>query len=238
MPGAPDDHADADATRRPGESLGARDPTGWFERLYAAAAAGEAVVPWSRGAPRELLVEWARARGLRGGGQRAIVVGCGLGDDAEFVAGLGFDTDAFDVSPTAVATARRRFPASRVRYRAADLLEPPPEWRRTFDLVVECLTVQSLPEPERGRAIARVSGLVAPGGTLIVVASGRDELEVPDGPPWPLTRSEVEAFATGGLALVRAEAIRGDDPQLRWRAEFRRPGSGGPAARQRAKSTV
>jgi hypothetical protein len=56
--------------------------------------------------------------------------------------------------------------------------------------------------------------LVAPGGTLLVIAVP-DEGEAA-GPPWPLTREEVEAFAGEGLAAVKIEK-----PNL-WRAEFRR----------------
>jgi SAM-dependent methyltransferase len=203
----------------------ADDPTGWFEPLYAAAADGAAVVPWDRGAPHPSLVEWAEERGLDGAGQRALVVGCGLGSDAEYVAGRGFDTVAFDISPTAVSGARARFPGSRVRYLVADLLAPPAEWRAGFDLVHESLTVQSLPDPPRGEAIGRVASMVAPGGTLLVIASRRDEADRPvHGPPWPLTRAEVEAFATGDLALQHIEALVGGPPDVRrWRAELRRP---------------
>jgi pimeloyl-ACP methyl ester carboxylesterase/SAM-dependent methyltransferase len=202
--------------------LAADDPTDWFERLYAAAAEGEAVVPWDRGAPHRLLVEWAR--GLKGDGRRALVVGSGLGEDAELVAGLGFDTTAFDISPTAIETTRRRFPQSRVRYLAADLLDPPADWHQAFELVVESLTVQSMPNPHRTQAIPRVASLVAPGGTLLVIATGRDEGPEPSGPPWPLTRTEIDAFATDGVEAVRIEELRdADDPGLfRWRAEFRR----------------
>lgn len=201
------------------------DPTGWFEDLYRAAERGEAVVPWDRGAPWLLLVQWAEERGLDGTGRRALVVGCGLGDDAEFVAGLGFDTVAFDVAPGAVRAARRRFPDSAVHYQTADLLDPPPAWHHAFDLVVESHTVQSLPEPHRRQAIARVGPLVGPGGTLIVIASSRDEDERVEGPPWPLSRAEIEDFATDGLEPVRTERM--DDPAdpgvRRWRAEFNRP---------------
>jgi SAM-dependent methyltransferase len=215
---------DEQAVRLAAESLAAEDPTGWFERLYAAAEHGGAVVPWDRGAPHPLLFEWARARELDGGGRRALVVGCGLGADAEYVAGLGFETVAFDVSATAVAIARRRFPESDVEYLAADLLDPPARWREAFDLVVESMTVQSLPDPPRREAIARVTEMVRAGGTLIVIATARDEADGPvDGPPWPLTRAEVEAFATGGLARVRIEAVRDPEAPLRWRAELRRP---------------
>jgi SAM-dependent methyltransferase len=202
----------------------ADDATGWFEPLYAAAAAGDAVVPWDDGAPSPLLVEWTAARGLDGRGRRAVVVGCGLGDDAEHVASLGFDVVAFDIAPTAIAGARRRFPESAVSYVVADLLDLPDDWRRAFDLVVEHITVQALPDPPRAAAIAAVASLVAEGGTLIVVSGGRADDEPADGPPWPLTRAEVEAFATGGVEAVRIEDLRAQPPpwSRRWRAEFRR----------------
>lgn len=204
----------------------AGNATGWFEQLYAAAEAGDAVVPWDRGSPHRLLVQWAEQRGITGGGRRALVVGSGLGDDAEYVAGLGFRTVGFDISASAIRAARRRYPNSRVSYAVADLLAPPAGWHQAFDLVVESLTLQSLPDPPRRDAIAQVGQLVAPGGTLIVNARARDEDDDPgDGPPWTLTRSEIDAIADSGLEPVRIEDIREPDSR-RWRAEFRRPDGG------------
>jgi ubiquinone/menaquinone biosynthesis C-methylase UbiE len=199
----------------------ADDPTAWFEELYVRAEAGEAVVPWARDEPNRLLVEWTGARGLSGGGRRALVVGSGLGDDAEHLASLGFDTVAFDIAPTAIAVARRRFPASPVEYVVADLLDPPAAWRRGFDFVLESITVQALPPSLHPSAIAAVADLVAPGGTLLVMSAAREQGEHPDGPPWPLTREEVDAFAGHGLAPVRVEELR--DAIRRWRAEYERP---------------
>jgi SAM-dependent methyltransferase len=207
-------------------SIGDGDPTGWFERLYAAAEAGDEVVPWDRGAPHRILVEWAEARGLTGGGRRALVVGSGTGDDAEYVSGLGFDTVAFDISRSAVRAAHRRYPGTSVQYVVADLLDPPAEWQQAFDLVVESLTVQALPDPPRRDAIANLGPLVAPGGTLLVNARARDAGDQDDGPPWALTRSEVEAITASGLQPVRIEDIR-EPESRRWRAEFVRPVAGG-----------
>jgi len=165
-----------------------------------------------------VLLDWARERGIAGAGKRAVVVGSGLGRDAELIASLGFDTVAFDVSPTAVRGAQRRHPESKVRYVVADLLELPVGWPGAFDLVVESITVQSLPRRLRVQATAAVADLVAPAGTLIVVSGVLGEHEDPDdGPPWPLTRPEIEAFSDHDLTPVRIE--RFDD---RWRAEFRR----------------
>ncbi|MBQ0901458.1 bifunctional 2-polyprenyl-6-hydroxyphenol methylase/3-demethylubiquinol 3-O-methyltransferase UbiG [Micromonospora sp. U21] len=205
------------------ESLATGDPTGWFERLYTEAGRGEAVVPWDRDAPHGLLAEWTAERRPMGAGRRAVVVGCGYGRDAEHVAGLGFATVAFDISPTAVAAAHDRHPVSAVNYRAADLLAPPAAWRRSFDLVVESMTVQALPTEIRAAAIDAVGELVAPGGTLLVIAAGRaDDEPTPAAPPWPLTRAEIDAFGGAGLAPLRVEEIQDQSGVRRWRAEFHR----------------
>jgi SAM-dependent methyltransferase len=207
------------------EALRSDDPTGWFERLYAAAAQGEAAVPWERGGPHPLLVDWAETRRPSGAGKRALVVGAGLGSDAEYIAALGYRTLAFDVSPTAVGSARDRFPDSRVEYVVADLLRPPADWGAAFDFVFESLTVQSLPRTVRERAIASVGDFVAPGGTLLVISMALGPQDDADaGPPWPLTRDEVESFAGSGLTLERLDSIPSPDrPAIsRWRAELRR----------------
>ena len=40
-------------------SLAAGDPTGWFDRLYAAGARGQVPDPWRRRQPHPLLAHWA-----------------------------------------------------------------------------------------------------------------------------------------------------------------------------------
>jgi SAM-dependent methyltransferase len=196
------------------------DPTALFEPLYVAAAAGLETLRWDRGGPHPLLEEWAHD--VSGSGCRAVVVGSGLGPDAELLAAHGFDVVGFDVSPTAIATARERFPQSQVDYRVANLLDPPPDWSHAFDLVVESLTVQSMPVAFHAQAIANVARMVAPGGALIVVAKARDGDGPVDGPPWPLARAEIEAFGGGGLDVVQVEDVRRPGIPAYWRAEFRR----------------
>ncbi|UQU61572.1 class I SAM-dependent methyltransferase [Couchioplanes caeruleus] len=218
-----------DTRRLAARSLAAGDATGWFEKLYAEAAAGTAEVPWDVPAPSRHLAAWAQARGLDGHGRRALVVGCGLGRDAEFLAGLGFAVTAFDISGTAVRTARQRHPGSAVTYVVADLLDPPAAWRGGFGLVLESNNVQALPADVRARAIANVGPLVAPGGTLLVLAAAATGSA--EGPPWPLSRAEIDAFGgegPGGAALetVSVERIAdgGETLVARWRAEFRAAG--------------
>ena len=215
------------------------DPTGWFETLYAEARAGSAVVPWDDGLPNPHLTEWARTALERGPaaaggkasrvgpGRRALVVGCGTGGDPGFLASLGYEVTAFDVSPTAVAEAQRRFPGSPVTYQVADLLAPPPQWAGAFDLVAEVYTVQALYGAARAAAIKALPDLVAPGGTLLVIARATDEEDPVRDPammPWPVTRRELEAMAGSTLSVRSVEQFHDgeDPPKLRWRAEFTR----------------
>lgn len=211
--------ADAEARRRAEAALAAGDPTGWFEPLYAAAEAGEAVVPWFRGEPSAELAAWVA--GQRAGDRSALVVGCGLGDDAELLAGAGFRTSAFDVSPSAIKAVLHRFPDTRVAYRTADLLDPPPEWHHAFDVVVEILTVQAMPKTVRDAAIASVSGFLAPGGTLLVGAVAEESIDLAtwSGPPWPLNRAELASFARDGVTAVSTDRVRDG---ARWWATFTR----------------
>jgi SAM-dependent methyltransferase len=196
------------------------EETAWFEQLYAAAETGDAQVPWFRGGPNPFLEQWVRERAPEGAGRRALVIGTALGDDAEMLAGLGYAVTAFDIAPTAIERARRRFPDSDVDYRVADLLDLPSEWREAFDLVAEAITVQSLPVAWREQAVDAIAATVAPGGTLIVVSGIWDGGGPRNGPPWPLTRSELDLFARSlrpvdvGVARIGEEA--------RWRGEYTR----------------
>lgn len=205
------------------------EPLAWFEELYCEADRGAAIVPWADRVPNPHMAAWLAARGMTPGSAvrrgRALDVGTGLGDNAEHLASCGFDVVAFDVSPSAVAEARRRFPSSAVAYTTADACNPPNEWRGAFDLVAETYTLQVLPPPERARAAHALAALVAPGGTLLVIARGR-EPEDPEGAmPWPLTRAEVSGAFGPTLELVALDAIDDDEvpPVRRLVATFVRP---------------
>ncbi|TCC30384.1 class I SAM-dependent methyltransferase [Kribbella sindirgiensis] len=209
------------------ESLDRDDPTGWFENLYAAAAEGAAVVPWDRGTAHQLLLEWVEESSPDGADKTALIVGAGTGWDAELIADRGYDTTAFDISPTAIDTAHHNHPDSKAHYRVADLLAPPAEWQHAFDLVVEIFTVQALPIALQPDAVKHVTEFVAPGGTLLVIAAARPD-DQPDadiqGPPWPLTRATIQSFATADVRLIQLtqSPSPADATVLRWRAEYLR----------------
>jgi SAM-dependent methyltransferase len=230
----PTDQNRAFARRLAADSIARGDDVGWFEQLYAAAEAGTAAVPWADLAPNpNMVAALADLSGLpypaglpelhmQPRRERAVVVGCGLGDDAEYVASLGFETVAFDVAPTAITGAVKRFPQSTVEYETADLLNPPEGWIGRFDLVVEVYTLQVLTGAARRRAFQQVARLLAPGGRLLVIARARDESDPPGQMPWPLTRTEIESFSSYGLSTLSiVEFPDVEEPDVRrWKGWF------------------
>lgn len=220
------DRADARAATRKlvAEALAAGDAYRWNEELYRCAGRDASAIPWAELTPNPHLVSWLgnRPEGWR---NTALVVGCGLGDDAEALAAHGWRVIAFDVSESAIRWCRERFPGSPVRYWIADLFAMPSGASGGFDLVVEAYTLQTFPADVRQRAIETVAKLVAPGGTFLVIARGRDEAAAAGEFPWPLTRDELAAFTRHGLEQVRFEDFLDDEtpPVRRFRAEYRRP---------------
>jgi SAM-dependent methyltransferase len=201
------------------------NPNAWFEALYARANRDARAVPWANLTAHPDLVEWVHQRDLRGDGQKALVVGCGLGDDAEALSASGFAVSAFDVSPTAIDWCQRRFPNSGVDYQVADLFQTPPAWREHFDFALEIRTIQSLPPTLHEKAMQHISQHVAPGGTLLVICQGREAGFDVSGPPWPLVRTELDAFPRFGLeeAAFKETLLRSNPSLWTYRVEYRRP---------------
>jgi len=183
------------------------DPIGWFEALYQEGEAGKSVVPWGNLCPNPRLLDFWNAHPLPTAGKTALTIGCGFGDDAEQLAAWGFQTTAFDISETAIRACRKRFPATKVAYLAANLLDPPPAWRHAFHFVFEANTLQALPAVLRPPAIENIAKSLCPGGLLLVIARGREPSDPEGQMPWPLTRAELSAFTGAGLEELSFEDL-------------------------------
>ncbi|MBN3921706.1 methyltransferase domain-containing protein [Nostoc sp. NMS4] len=195
------------------------EPSAWFEVLYAEAKGETAKIPWAKLTSHPYLQDWLTNHQPFAFGQKALVIGCGLGDDAEALGHLGFEVTAFDISPTAIAWCQKRFPNSAVNYVVADLFAVPAQWHLGFDFVFECRNIQALPLNVRYAAISSVASFVAPDGTLLMITRVRDTEAEPSGPPWPLSDSELEQFESLGLEqveqLVFLESEQTDIKQVR-----------------------
>ena len=187
------------------------DAFGWFDAFYKEASGDNEQIPWADLEPNKFFREWAEDFGLRGDGRKALVVGCGLGDDARYLHDLGFDVVAFDISPTAIEWAKRLYGDREIQFEVADLFEPYRGWLGAFDFVLEIYTIQPLPMEMRERVIDSVARFVADDGELVVVTRGREDDEEPEQLPWPLSRRDLSRFETFGLKQTDFRIVPGDE---------------------------
>ncbi len=169
----------------------------WFDGLYQENKDTHENIPWARQAVNPLLQSYLDEEDVHQG--KALVIGCGLGDDAMALVEAGYDVTAIDVSQTALDLAQARFPNADIDFKKQDIFE----YEETFDFVFEAFTVQSLPVEFREKMVKAVASTVAKGGRLLLVAHKREEMF--DGPPWPLTQEEVDLFKGEGLRELSHE---------------------------------
>jgi len=169
----------------------------WFDGLYKENKDTHENIPWARQAVNPLLQSYLDEDITHKG--TALVIGCGLGDDAIALEKAGYDVVAIDISQTALDLAKERFKDSNVQFKKQDIFE----YEEQFDFVFEAFTIQSLPIEFREQMVKAVANTVAKKGKLLLVAHKRAEML--DGPPWPLTQEEVDLFKEKGLKELSHE---------------------------------
>lgn len=169
--------------------------TEWFDDLYAKNKETQGNIPWAKMVVNPVLSKYLTESTTRKG--KALVIGCGLGDDAQALALAGYDVLAIDVSQTALDLAEERFPSSNIVFEKQDIFDMPEKYQTHFDFVFEAFTIQSVPVEFREKMIQAISNVIAIEGKLLLVAH-KKEREF-QGPPWPLVVEEVALFKEAGL---------------------------------------
>ncbi len=178
-------------------------PVDWFETLYSQSNEEGRGVPWANMVPHPVFQYWIDKNLNIGTGKTALVVGCGMGDDAIELEENGFKVTAFDVSSSAIELCKKRFPDSKVTFVQADLLKGIPEWHQKFDFVLEIFTIQALPPKYENILIKNITDFVSPKGQLLVVTEvQKSERDFQNGPPWLLNASYKKSFESHGLKLI------------------------------------
>jgi len=168
----------------------------WFNGLYEEHKDNHENIPWARGAVNPLLNSYLSDRRQVHKG-KALVIGCGLGDDAYALELAGYDVVAIDVSKVALALAKEKFPDSCISFELQDIFDMPQHYKEHFDFVFEALTIQSLPVKFREKIIDAIVDTLALNARLLLVAHKKEDEFT--GPPWPLTKEEVDMFKKAGL---------------------------------------
>ncbi|HSK70069.1 MAG TPA: class I SAM-dependent methyltransferase [Pyrinomonadaceae bacterium] len=201
------------AQKLAGKFIEENDPTGWFEALYREAGENHEHIPWADLEPNKFLVSFAEKTNLQGNNRKALVIGCGLGDDARFLRDLGFNVTAFDISPTAIEWARRLHKDTDINFFVADLFDPPKDWFGAFEFVLEVYTIQPLPLEMRSQVIDAIANFVRFGGKLLVVTRGREDDEIPTELPWALSRKDLSRFEENNFKQTNFMEMLGDEEE-------------------------
>ncbi|MGW0548134.1 class I SAM-dependent methyltransferase [Streptomyces altiplanensis] len=152
----------------------------WWDSFYADRSKP---VPFFVAKPDESLVSYVD-RGLITAG-RALDLGCGPGRNALHLASLGFEVDAVDLSPAAVAWAedRAREAGADVRFHCGDAFAPTGTGLGgPYDLIHDSGCFHHLPPHRRVSYLALLDRALAPGGhfALTCFAAGAMGSELPD----------------------------------------------------------
>lgn len=177
--------------------------------------------PWDIGRPQPAFVRLAAGGAIVG---PVLDAGCGTGENALHLAGLGFEVTGLDAAPTAIATARakaaQRGPA--VQFIVGDALALA-QLGRTFATVIDCGLFHVFGDADRARYVAGLAAAVNAGGRVHVLCFSDRQPGIWG--PRRVTETELRAaFADGwqveAIEPERFETNNDEPPVEAWLATF------------------
>ncbi|MGS2811084.1 class I SAM-dependent methyltransferase [Nocardia sp. MW-W600-9] len=162
--------------------------------------------PWDIGQPQPAVVRLAESGGFTG---EVLDAGCGTGDNALYLASLGFTVHGVDVAATAVSAARKQAEnrGLTTTFEVADALHLEGLERR-FRTVLDSGLFHTFDRTEQAVYAVSLGAVVAEGGTLYVLCFG----DVGTDPgPHPVSRAALTvAFdpAEWDIAAIEQESLR------------------------------
>ncbi|MDT5146275.1 MAG: hypothetical protein QOC58_920 [Mycobacterium sp.] len=142
-----------------------------FDALYRGESPGEgmsamATPPWDTKAPKESVIAWQTGGWVHGD---VLDIGCGLGDNAVYLAKNGYTVTGLDISPTALLTAQRRAHDAGidVRFAVADSTRLD-GYTDAFDTVIDSGMFHCLDDDGKRSYAAAVHRATRPGATLLI----------------------------------------------------------------------
>jgi SAM-dependent methyltransferase len=192
-----------------------------FDALYRGESPAEGVPamespPWDTKAPKETVVGWQEAELVRGD---VLDIGCGLGDNAIYLAKQGHAVTAVDISPTALITAERRaFDAGAdVTFAVADATKLE-GYTDAFDTVIDSGMFHCLDDDGKRNYLTALHRATRPGARLLLSCfsdAAPQDLEWPR--PVVSEQTLREATASTGWEITSLEPTtvqRDDLPEM------------------------
>jgi methyl halide transferase len=178
----------------------------FWQDLYTAGRDG-----WELGAPAPALEAWLEEGGTfpasaKASPARVAVPGAGRGHDARLLAARGYRVWGFDWAPAAIEEARGLAAADGVdlTFEARDVFTLAETHGGFFDGVWEYTCFCAIDPARRAEYLRVLRTILRPGGLLL--ACFYPLREGTDGPPFPVSRQEIEHVLTSGFVIRSAHA--------------------------------
>lgn len=175
-----------------------RSPAFWDERFE------RHFTPWDQGGVPQAL----RAFAVTQPSLATLIPGCGSAYELAFLAQQGWDATAIDFSPAAVAQGKAAVGAQHAaRVVEADFFEWQPA--RPLQLIYERAFLCAMPRAMWPQVAARWAQLLAPGALL---AGYFFFDEAPKGPPFGITRAQLDGLLSGAFDCIADEHVSDSIP--------------------------
>jgi len=181
--------------------------------------------PWDIGRPQPVVVTIASAGGFR---SPVLDAGCGTGENALYLAGLGLDVVGLDGARLAIDRAREKAVSKSldVEFVAGDALALA-ELGRAFASVLDCGLFHTFDDPDRARYVASLGEIVEPRGIVQLLCFS--DREPWGGGPRRVSQAEIRAAFADGWTVASIDDARfatrlHDDGARAWHATIERSG--------------
>ena len=171
----------------------------FWEDLYARGGDG-----WELGRPAPPLADVLETTPPPRG--RVAVPGCGRGHDARLLAAQGYEVTGFDFAPAALAAARALAERERVAvtFESRDVFALGRELPHAFDGVWEYTCFCAIDPARRAEYVDVLRAILKRGATLLACFYPLRNGD--DGPPFPVSRAEVERLLAPHFAILESAA--------------------------------
>jgi SAM-dependent methyltransferase len=187
-----------------------------YEALYRGESPGEGIAPmttppWDNNAPSESVIAWQTGGWVHGD---VLDIGCGLGDNAVYLAKNGHTVTGLDISPTALKTAEQRAKDAGVdvKFAVADSTKLD-GYTDAFDTVIDSGLFHSL-DDDGSRSYAAAAHRAARPGATLLLSCFSDANLVGEEWPRPAVSEETLRDVLGGagwdIALLEPATLRGE----------------------------